>query len=285
MSAPRLRPTALRRFGQNHLVDKNTLAAIVRVAGVQADDVVLEVGAATGVLTEQLLIHAASVHMFEIDRRFAPSLERLAVSHPNLQLHWGDAVRADLASLDPSPTALVANLAYNIAIPLIMTSLVTLPSLQRWAVMVQRELGERLFAVPSTKAYSAVSVLVQLACVREAVRPVARTVFSPQPNVDSQFVVFTRRRADGIAPAPGHTTAPGLTVTELMRLDRLVRFAFGQRRKMLVNSLTGAAYGGRALTRDDVQDALRALGLSLRVRPEELAPDVFVTLARELQWL
>jgi 16S rRNA A1518/A1519 N6-dimethyltransferase RsmA/KsgA/DIM1 with predicted DNA glycosylase/AP lyase activity len=70
-----------------------------------------------------------------------------------------------------------------------------------------------------------------------------------------------------------------------MRLDRLVRFAFGQRRKMLVNSLTGAAYGGRALTRDDVQDALRVLGLSLRVHPEELAPDVFVTLARELQWL
>jgi 16S rRNA (adenine1518-N6/adenine1519-N6)-dimethyltransferase len=251
--------------------------------------------------------------MFEIDRRFAPSLERLAASHPNLQLHWGDAVRADLTSLDPPPTALVANLAYNIAIPLIMTSLVALPSLQRWAVMVQRELGERLFAVPSTKAYSAVSVLVQLACAREAVRPVARTVFSPQPNVDSQFVVFTRRRADGIgaaadltapglAAAPGVSASPdltaapgvaaapglappGLTTAELMRLDRLVRVAFGQRRKMLINSLAGAAYGGRMVTRDEVQDALRTLGLSLRARPEELAPDDFVTLARELQWL
>jgi 16S rRNA (adenine1518-N6/adenine1519-N6)-dimethyltransferase len=298
----------LRRYGQNHLVDKNTLAAIVRMAGVQADDVVLEVGAATGVLTEHLLAHAAGVHMFEIDRRFAPSLERLAVAHANLQLHWGDAVRADLAALDPPPTALVANLAYNIAIPLIMTSLVALPSLRRWAVMVQKELGERLFAIPSTKPYSAVSVMLQLACVREAVRPVARTVFSPQPNVDSQFVVFTRRPAPGVtapadapasvpaltpiapaasvtAPALTPAAAPALTPAELARLDRLVRFAFGQRRKMLVNSLAGAAQEGRTLAREEVRDALLALNLSLTVRPEELAPDVFVTLARELNWL
>jgi len=290
MSAPRTRPTALRRYGQNHLVDKNTLAAIVRMAGVQADDVVLEVGAATGVLTEHLLARAASVHMFEIDHRFMPSLERLAAAHPNLQLHWGDAVRADLAALDPPPTALVANLAYNIAIPLIMTSLVALPSLRRWAVMVQKELGERLFAVPSTKSYSAVSVMLQLACAREAVRPIARAVFSPPPNVDSQFVVFTRRPASG-ADAPAATptltpaAAPALTPAELARLDRLVRFAFGQRRKMLVNSLAGATHAGRTLAREEVRDALLALGLPLTVRPEELAPDVFVTLARELQWL
>ncbi len=290
MRAPRPRPTALRRYGQNHLVDKNTLAAIVRMADVQADDVVLEVGAATGVLTEHLLARAAGVHMFEIDRRFAPSLERLAAAHPNLQLHWGDAVRTDLGALDPSPTALVANLAYNIAIPLIMTSLVALPSLRRWAVMVQKELGERLFAVPSTKPYSAVSVMLQLACVRESVRPVARTVFSLQPNVDSQFVVFTRRPTSGavaLAAASALTpaAAPALTPTELARLDRLVRFAFGQRRKMLVNSLAGAAHAGRTLAREEVHDALLALGLPLTVRPEELAPDVFVTLARELQWL
>ena len=292
MSASRPRPTALRRYGQNHLVDKNTLAAIVRMSSVQANDVVLEVGAATGVLTEHLLANAAGVHMFEIDRRFASALERLAVAHPNLQLHWGDAVRADLATLDPPPTALVANLAYNIAIPLIMTSLVTLPSLRRWAVMVQKELGERLFAIPSTKPYSAVSVMLQLACVREAVRPVARTVFSPQPNVDSQFVVFTRRPASGVdasavtpaAPA-APAAAPALTPAELARLDRLVRFAFGQRRKMLVNSLAGAAQEGRTLTREEVRDALLALNLSLTVRPEELAPDVFVTLAQELNLL
>ena len=276
----------MRRYGQNHLVDKNTLAAIVRMADVQADDVVLEVGAATGVLTEHLLAHSAGVHMFEIDRRFAPALQRLAVAHPNLQLHWGDAVRADLAALDPPPTALVANLAYNIAIPLIMTSLVALPSLRRWAVMVQKELGERLFAVPSTKPYSAVSVMLQLACVREAVRPVARTVFSPQPNVDSQFVVFTRRPASGagepavtpaaaaglapavtsaamqaLAPTVSPAPAPALGPAELARLDRLVRFAFGQRRKMLVNSLSGAAQAGRTLTREEVRDALLTLGL------------------------
>ena len=89
-------------------------------------------------------------------------------------MHVGDALKADLAALDPPPTALVANLAYNIAIPLIMTTIAELPAMRRWAVMVQRELAERLFAVPSTKAYAAVSVLVQLACRKLEARPVPR---------------------------------------------------------------------------------------------------------------
>jgi 16S rRNA (adenine1518-N6/adenine1519-N6)-dimethyltransferase len=272
LSAPHPRPQALHRYGQNHLVDKNTLAAIVRLADVRDDDVVLEVGPAAGVLTRRLVEGAAFVHAYEIDRRFAPPLEALAVRHGNLFLHWGDALRADLGALQPAPTALVANLAYNIAIPLIMTTLTSMPSLRRWAVMVQRELGERLFATPSTKPYSAVSVAVQLACEREAARPVPRTVFSPQPKVDSQFVVFTRRPS---APSP----------EALAQLERLVRHAFGQRRKMLTNSLVGATHDGRALTRDDIRGALERLGLPATSRPEELPPPMFVALANELEWL
>ena len=134
------------------------------------DDVVLEVGAAGGQLTRPLLERARLVHAFEIDRRWLPRLEELAAADPRLVLHAGDALKADLGALDPPPTALVANLAYNIAIPLIMTTIAELPSVRRWAVMVQRELGERLFAVPSTKAYAAVSVLTQLACRLEKVR-------------------------------------------------------------------------------------------------------------------
>jgi 16S rRNA (adenine1518-N6/adenine1519-N6)-dimethyltransferase len=259
----------MRRYGQNHLVDKNVLHAIVDQAKVMPDDVVLEVGPAGGVLTRPVLERAALVHAFEIDRRWLPRLEDLAASDPRFVLHAGDALKADLTTLDPAPTAVVANLAYNIAIPLIMTTIAELPSVRRWAVMVQKELGERLFASPSTKAYAAVSVLTQLACRVEKVRPVPASAFRPRPRVESSFVTFTR--ADD-APDPGEYAA----------VSRLVRLAFGQRRKTLANSLGGAAHAGATLSRDDVRAALRTLGLGESARPEELAPPLWLTFAATL---
>ena len=249
----------MRRYGQNHLVDKNVLHAIVDQARVQPADVVLEVGAAGGLLTRPVLERAALVHAFEIDRRWLPRLHELAAADPRLVVHEGDALRADLTALDPAPTALVANLAYNIAIPLIMTTISGLPSVRRWAVMVQKELGERLFAAPSTKAYAAVSVLTQLACRLEKVRPVPASAFRPRPRVESSFVTFAR--ADD-APGP----------EEYAEVAHLVRLAFGQRRKTLANSLGGAAHRGATLSRDDVRAALHALGLGDPARPEELTP-------------
>ena len=198
------RPHALHRYGQNHLVDGNILRAIVKQAAVGPDDVVLEVGAADGQLTRPLLERARLVHAFEIDHRYASRLSKLAGEHPNLSVHPGDALKQDLAALDPPPTALVANLAYNIAIPLIMTTIAGLPQLSRWAVMVQKELGDRLFAAPSTKAYAAVSVLAQLACRREEVRAVPPAAFRPQPRVDSSFITFVR---GGRTKPAGRTTA------------------------------------------------------------------------------
>ena len=200
------RPQPMRRYGQNHLVDKNILHAIVDQAAVGPDDVVLEVGAAGGLLTRPMLEQARLVHAFEIDRRWLPRLEELAATDPRLVLHAGDALRADLPALDPAPTAVVANLAYNIAIPLIMTTIAELPSVRRWSVMVQKELGERLFATPSTKAYSAVSVLTQLACRLEKSRPVPASAFRPRPRVESSFVTFVRREQD--AAAGGADFAP-----------------------------------------------------------------------------
>ena len=232
---------------------------------------VLEVGAADGQLTRPLLQRARIVHAFEVDHRYEARLARLAAAHDNLRVHAGDALKADLTALDPPATVLAANLAYNIAIPLIMTTIAGLPLLQRWAVMVQRELGERLFATPSTKAYSAVSVLVQLACRREQVRAVPPTAFRPSPRVASSFITFRR--------------APGATPGEYAALDHLVRLAFGQRRKMLTNSLAGAARGGVTLARDDVRRALEELGLAPAARPEELSPQQWLEFAHCLGWL
>ena len=270
----------MRRYGQNHLVDKNILHAIVDQAALGPDDVVLEVGAAGGLLTRPMLERARLVHAFEIDRRWLPRLEELAVADPRLALHAGDALKADLGALDPPPTAVVANLAYNIAIPLIMTTIAGVPSVRRWAVMVQRELGERLFAVPSTKAYAAVSVLTQLACRSEKVRPVPASAFRPQPRVESSFISFVRRGAPGDDAAGAGDGAPG--PAEYAAVSHLVRLAFGQRRKTLVNSLGGAAHAGTTLSRDDVRAALRALALGEAARPEELAPPQWRTFAAEL---
>lgn len=287
------RPHALHRYGQNHLVDGNILRAVVKQAAVGPDDVVLEVGAADGQLTRPLLERARLVHAFEIDHRYASRLAKLAGEHPTLRVHPGDALRQDLTALDPPPTTLVANLAYNIAIPLIMTTIAGLPQLSRWAVMVQKELGERLFAAPSTKAYAAVSVLVQLACRREEVRAVPPAAFRPQPRVDSSFITFIRRApaaagaaTAGGAAAPSMTAgeAPPLTAAGYAAMDQLVRLAFGQRRKVLTNTLAGAAREAVMLSRDDVRRALDDLGLSAAARPEELAPPQWVALAQALGW-
>lgn len=277
------RPHALRRYGQNHLVDRNILGAIVAQAAVAPDDVVLEVGAADGQLTRPLLQRASLVHAFEIDRRYRTRLARLAVEHTNLRVHEGDALKTDLGALDPAPTALVANLAYNIAIPLIMTSIAGLPSVRRWGVMVQRELAERLFAEPSTKAYSAVSVLVQLACRRLESRAVPASAFRPRPRVESNFVTFARREPgpDGAGDGSGLL----LAAAEYEAVDPLVRLAFGQRRKVLTNTLSGAARGGVSLSRDDVRRALQELGLSASARPEELSPEQWAAFARLTGWL
>ena len=265
-----LRPPALRRYGQHHLVDPGTFAAIVAMAAVESDEVVLEVGAAAGALTERLAERARLVHAFEIDRRFSGPLGDLAGVRRNVHVCLADALHSRLQDLEPQPGALVANLAYNIAIPLIMETIAGVPSIARWAVMLQKELADRLFAEPRTKPYSAVSVLVQLACERTGVRPVPRTVFSPRPNVDSAFVTFRRRETWPAAEYPV--------------VETLVRTAFVQRRKMMVNSLEGATHGGRALARDDVRRALGALSLSETSRPEELGPETFVALARALGW-
>ncbi len=178
----------------------------------------------------------------------------------NVELRFGDALQLDLRT---DATKLVANLPYNIATPLIAESLDGLPAIELWCVMVQREVADRFFAEPRSKAYGAVSVLVQLVCERVGFHPVARTVFRPPPNVDSALVAFRR------------VAMPG----DFARVKRLVTASFAHRRKTLPNSL---ALAGLA-SRDSGAAALAAIGREPTARAESLEPSEFVALAEALE--
>ncbi len=245
-----------KELGQHFLVDENLLGVIGRLAELDPGDVVLEIGPGLGVLTRYLAQHVAHVHAVEIDASLEPQLRELG---ENVELRFGDALRLDLRT---NATKLVANLPYNIATPLIVESLDGLPGIGLWCVMVQREVADRLFASPRTKAYGAVSVLVQLVCERTGFHPVARTVFRPPPNVDSALVAFRR------------VAMPD----DYARVKRVVGAAFAHRRKTLPNSLELAGVAQRA----QAAAALAAIGRPPTTRAEELEPHEFVVLDEAL---
>jgi 16S rRNA (adenine1518-N6/adenine1519-N6)-dimethyltransferase len=249
-------------FGQHFLADRNILDVIGRLAALDRSDVVLEIGPGLGVLTTYLADRVALVHAVEVDRSLATPLARELDGRDNVRLVFGDALRLDLGALAPPPSKLVANLPYNVATPIVAETLVGLPVIDAWCVMVQREVADRFFARPSTKAYGAVSVLVQLLARRTGFHPVARTVFRPPPNVDSALVAFER-----IDP-PADTAG----------LRRVIDGAFGHRRKTLANAL---ALAGVA-TREEAVAALESIGAAPGVRAEALEPHAFVALHEAL---
>jgi 16S rRNA (adenine1518-N6/adenine1519-N6)-dimethyltransferase len=250
-----LRPVK-KEYGQHFLADPNILGVIDRLAELGSEDVVLEIGPGQGVLTRYLAERVRCVHAIEIDRALEPELSGLA---DNVDVVFGDALRVELPQ---DATKLVANLPYNVATPLIVESLDGLPNVRLWCVMVQREVADRLFAAPGTKAYGAVSVLVQLAAERTGLHPVSRTVFRPQPNVDSALVAFRR------AELP----------TDYSRVKEVVTAAFAHRRKTLPNSL---ALAGSA-SRQRAGEALAAIGRPAETRAEALAPEELVALTEAL---
>jgi len=256
------RVTPKKALGQHFLVDRNVLGVIDRLAALAPDDVVLEIGPGLGVLTTFLADRVRHVHAIEIDRSLDEPLRDALGERRNVTLTIGDALRIDLARLDPAPAKLVANLPYNVATAVVVETLAGVPSIRSWCVMVQREVAERFFADPGTKAYGAVSVLVRLHARRTGFHPVSRTVFRPTPNVDSALVAFER-----IAP-PGHAD----------RVRRVVIAAFAHRRKTLANSV---ALAGLA-PRDAAVSALATIGRPPAVRAEALEPEDFVRLTEAL---
>ena len=249
------------RLGQNFLADPNLLDAIVRDAELVPEDVVLEVGAGEGVLSGRLAAAAAHLHTVEIDRGLEGALAPVAAL-PNVELHWGDAMKLELAALQPPPTAMVANLPYAVATPLILRTIEELPSLRQWTVMVQREIADRLRAGPGSRTYGAPSAVAQLSCEIDLVRAVDPAVFRPRPRVESA-ILRLRRTGPGADP----------------ETRKLIRAAFAHRRKSLARSLEHASPGSLGPART----ALAELGLPEDARAEALAPEQFAALSARLR--
>ncbi|MEU5991875.1 16S rRNA (adenine(1518)-N(6)/adenine(1519)-N(6))-dimethyltransferase RsmA [Spirillospora sp. NPDC047418] len=258
-----IRPT--KTLGQNFVIDANTVRRIVRAAGLSAGDVVIEVGPGLGSLTLALLPAARRVVAVEIDPALAAELPAtVAAREPDLAERL-EVVRADAMKITrlpgPEPTALVANLPYNVAVPVVLHLLAELPSLRSALVMVQAEVADRMTAGPGSRIYGVPSV--KLAWYGEARRAgaVGRAVFWPAPNVDSGLVAFTRRE-----PPPTSASRP--------EVFAVVDAAFAQRRKTLRAALAGWAGSAPA-----AEEALRAAGVDPRARGEALDVAAFARIA------
>jgi 16S rRNA (adenine1518-N6/adenine1519-N6)-dimethyltransferase len=249
-------------LGQNFLVSDHVMAQIERFAAVTADDVVLEVGGGLGVLTEHLADHARHVHVIELDPRLADLLRGLFAGRA-VDIHDGDAVQYDLASLDPAPNALIANLPYSVAATVVLRALHDIASIDRGLVMVQKEVGVRFAARPGTKEYGLPSALAQMSCEIKLEKNVPPSAFMPAPHVDSVLMRFTRTGP----PAP-----PGVR--------RVAQAGFAHRRKALPKSL--AISIGDANVREATRVALVEMGLPDDARAEQLSGAQFRVLHQHL---
>ncbi len=238
-----------RQLGQNFVADPNTVRRIARLAGVGPGDHVLEIGAGLGSLTLALAETGAKVVAVEVDHGLAPVLREVVAGATNVSVVEADALHVDWTELlaDAERWALVANLPYNVATPLVCDLLDGVPAIERMLVMVQREVAERFCATPRSEAYGAVSVKVDYWATSRVAGTVPASVFVPRPNVESALAEIVRR------PQPA-------TDADRTLLFHLVRVAFGQRRKML----------RRSLATEVAPDVFTAAGIDPQRRPEEL---------------
>ncbi len=261
-----MRPTKQR--GQNFVIDANTVRRIASAAELAPTDCVLEVGPGLGSLTLALLARASAVTAVEIDQVLAAALPRTVAAHAPTYADRLRVVEADALALThlpgPTPTALVANLPYNVAVPVLLHLLATFGTIERILVMVQREVADRLAAPPGSKVYGSPSVKAAwYGDVRRAGQ-IGRTVFWPVPKVDSGLVAIRRRD-----PPPSRATRE--------QVFAVVDAAFGQRRKMLRSAL-GTLAGSSALA----ETALGTAGVDPTMRGEQLAVGDFARVADSL---
>lgn len=256
--AARLGVAPTKKLGQNFVHDPNTVRRIVAAAGLRPDDVVVEVGPGLGSLTLGLVGAAAHVHAVEIDPALAAALPE-TVRSDRLTVHPRDALRVSAAEFDPAPTMLVANLPYNVAVPVVLNLLAGLPTLRGGLVMVQKEVADRLVAGPGSKVYGVPSVKLAWYAEARAAGRVPPAVFWPVPNVDSGLVAFTKRESP---------------IGDRKKVFAVIDAAFAQRRKTLRAALAGWA-GGPARA----EEILVMAGINPQARGESLSVREFAAIA------
>jgi 16S rRNA (adenine1518-N6/adenine1519-N6)-dimethyltransferase len=248
----------LKRWGQNFVIDPNTIRKVVALAEIEPRDHVLELGAGAGALTVALSTAASRVTAIEIDGRLAPVLEEVTADLDNVEVIVADALDVDLDAI--RATRVVGNLPYNVAVDLLLRMLADGPRINSITVMVQKEVGERLTARPGGRNYGATCLLVRFWARCEVLGKVSRNAFLPIPHVDS-VIMRLDRDASAEPSAWGH-------------FSNLVQSLFSQRRKTLRNSLT------TLLGLERGQAALASSGLDSTARPEDLDFDAFMALTR-----
>ncbi|MGP3772657.1 16S rRNA (adenine(1518)-N(6)/adenine(1519)-N(6))-dimethyltransferase RsmA [Streptomyces sp. SDT5-1] len=267
-AALNVRPTKQR--GQNFVIDANTVRRIVRTAEVTEDDAVVEVGPGLGSLTLALLEAARHVTAVEIDDVLAAALPATVAARIPAKKDSFDLVNIDAMQVTelpgPAPTALVANLPYNVAVPVLLHMLDTFPSIERTLVMVQAEVADRLAAGPGSRVYGVPSVKANWYAEVKLAGRIGRNVFWPAPNVDSGLVSLVRR------------TEPIATTASKAEVFAVVDAAFAQRRKTLRAALAGWAGSAQA-----AEDALVAAGVSPQARGESLTVHEFARIAEAKQ--
>lgn len=262
-----LRPS--KSLGQNFVVDANTCLKIARMAGVGASDRVVEIGPGLGSLTLALLSFTKSVTAIELDKRLASKLQETLTTHGSEEIEIINQDALEVRSLEKQPNKLVANLPYNVSVPVLLTFLERFPSIQSGVVMVQYEVAERLAAKPGSKSYGVPSAKAAWWCDVQLRDSVSRTVFWPIPNVDSALLTFQRHKPNG----------EPIGSEELRTATfALIDAAFGKRRKMLRAALAGLI-GSSA----KAEAVLAKAGIDPTARGESLDITQFAEIAKAWQ--
>ncbi|WP_239157344.1 16S rRNA (adenine(1518)-N(6)/adenine(1519)-N(6))-dimethyltransferase RsmA [Actinocatenispora thailandica] len=280
--AAELGVTPTKTLGQNFVIDPNTVRRIAAAANLTPDDVVVEVGPGLGSLTLALLPAARRLYAVEIDPRLATRLPDTVAAHApgsadRLRVVAADALRVGADAFAEPPTALVANLPYNVAVPVLLHLLAVLPALAHGLVMVQQEVADRLTAGPGSRTYGVPSAKLAWYATARAAGSVSRSVFWPVPNVDSGLVAFTRHDPPAVpaasGPAPSGPAVHGPAVSR-EAVFAVVDAAFAQRRKTLRAAL--ARWAGSPARAEQL---LRGAGVDPSARGESLTITEFTRIA------
>ena len=278
-----------RERGQNFLWDEQLAAKLVRLAGVRAEDAVLEVGTGLGILTRALAAQARRVATLEVDAGLVRALRAESALPREVALHHADALEQDLAGLAAAlgpPVRVVANLPFSAAAPLLRVFLGMAPLLEGWGVTVQREMAARIGAAPGERGYGSLAVLHAWLARPGPRMDLHPRCFYPVPRVTSTFLTLTPRPpAPSAGHAEPHTSPPSAapragppSAAELPRLEALLRAGFAHRRKTLANSLAHAA----GLNPAEVRRRLAQHGLPPAARAQQLSPATWLSLARTI---